>query len=256
MRFIRYQRVAENPRYGWVLDEKVGPIEGDLFGEYRRLEADIAIDKVRLLAPVSPSKIICVGRNYAEHAREHDAEVPDLPLLFLKPPSAVIGPAGKIVVPPQSENVEHEAELVVVIGKTGRWIAAERALDYVFGYTIGIDVTARDLQRRDGQWTRGKSFDTFCPLGPWIETELDPADTLITCRVNEEMRQMASTREMVFTVAQLVAFSSTVMTLFPGDVIMTGTPAGVGPIKPGDVVEATIEGIGILRNPVIAEERR
>ncbi|HMD88309.1 MAG TPA: fumarylacetoacetate hydrolase family protein [Anaerolineaceae bacterium] len=256
MRFIRYQRVAENPRYGWVLDEKVGPIEGDLFGEYRRLEADIAIDKVRLLAPVNPSKIICVGRNYAEHAREHDAEVPDLPLLFLKPPSAVIGPGGKIVVPPQSENVEHEAELAVVIGKTGRWIATERALDYVFGYTIGIDVTARDLQRRDGQWTRGKSFDTFCPLGPWIETELDPADTLITCRVNEEMRQMASTREMVFTVAQLVAFSSTVMTLFPGDVIMTGTPAGVGPIKPGDVVEATIEGIGILRNPVIAEERR
>src|SRR5271157_551185 len=256
MRFIRYQSVAENPRYGWVLDEKVGPIEGDLFGEYRRLEADIVIDKVRLLAPVNPSKIICVGRNYAEHAREHDAEVPDLPLLFLKPPSAVIGPGGKIVVPPQSENVEHEAELAVVIGKTGRWIATERALDYVFGYTIGIDVTARDLQRRDGQWTRGKSFDTFCPLGPWIETELDPADTLITCRVNEEMRQMASTREMVFTVAQLVAFSSTVMTLFPGDVIMTGTPAGVGPIKPGDVVEATIEGIGILRNPVIAEERR
>jgi 2-keto-4-pentenoate hydratase/2-oxohepta-3-ene-1,7-dioic acid hydratase in catechol pathway len=197
-----------------------------------------------------------VGRNYAEHAREHNAEVPDLPLLFLKPPSAVIGPGEKIVVPPQSENVEHEAELVVVIGKKGRWIAPERALDYVFGYTIGIDVTARDLQRRDGQWTRGKSFDTFCPLGPWIETELDPADTLITCRVNEEMRQMASTREMVFTVAQLVAFSSTVMTLLAGDLIMTGTPAGVGSIKPGDVVEATVEGIGILRNPVIAEEPR
>ena len=143
-----------------------------------------------------------------------------------------------------------------MIGKPGRWIAPERALDYVFGYTVGNDVTARDLQRRDGQWTRAKGFDTFCPLGPWIETDLDPADTLITCRVNEEMRQMASTREMVFTVAQLVTFASTVMTLLPGDVIMTGTPAGVGQLSPGDVVEVTIEGIGILRNPVIAEERR
>ena len=256
MRFIRYQSGVEAPRYGWVLDDKVGPIEGDLFGEYRRLEADIPIEKVRLLAPVTPGKIICVGRNYAEHAREHNVEVPDLPLLFLKPPSSVVGPGEKIVSPPQSEKVEHEAELAVVIGKPGRWIAPERALDYVFGYTVGNDVTARDLQRRDGQWTRAKGFDTFCPLGPWIETDLDPADTLITCRVNEEMRQMASTREMVFTVAQLVTFASTVMTLLPGDVIMTGTPAGVGQLSPGDVVEVTIEGIGILRNPVIAEERR
>jgi 2-keto-4-pentenoate hydratase/2-oxohepta-3-ene-1,7-dioic acid hydratase in catechol pathway len=152
--------------------------------------------------------------------------------------------------------VEHEAELAIVIGKPGRWIAPEHVLEHIFGYTIGNDVTARDLQRRDGQWTRAKGFDTFCPLGPWIETELDPSDTLITCRVNEEMRQMASTREMVFTVAQLVAFASTVMTILPGDVIMTGTPAGVGQLSPGDVVEATIEGIGVLRNLVIGEERQ
>jgi 2-keto-4-pentenoate hydratase/2-oxohepta-3-ene-1,7-dioic acid hydratase in catechol pathway len=194
--------------------------------------------------------VVCIGRNYVEHAREHDAEVPDIPLIFLKPPSSVIGPGEKIILPPQSQRVEHEAELVIVIGKTCRWVSAENALDYVFGYTVGLDITARDLQRRDGQWTRGKGFDTFCPLGPWIETELDPSDALITCHVNEEMRQMASTRDMVFTVRQLMAFISSVMTLLPGDVIMTGTPAGVGPLVSGDTVRVTIEGIGTLQNPV------
>ena len=253
MRFIRYQNGKDAPRYGWVLEDRIGPLEGSPFQEYRRLEANISLVNVRLLAPVEPSKIICVGRNYVAHAKEHGSEVPDLPLLFLKPPTAVIGPGDTILLPPQSTNVEHEAELVVVIGKRGRWIQPENALEYVLGYTVGNDVTARDLQRRDGQWTRGKGFDTFCPLGPWIETDFDPADAMVTCHVNGEMRQMASTRDMVFGVRQVVAFASTIMTLLPGDILMTGTPAGVGPLTNGDIVEVSIEGLGKLSNPVATE---
>lgn len=250
MRFVRYITGSEAPRYGWVYEDKVGPIEGVPFGEYRRLEAQIPIHMVRLLAPVQPSKIICVGRNYAEHAREQNVEVPDIPLLFMKPPTAVIGPGESIILPPQSKQVEHEGELGIVIGKIGRWIQANEALDYVMGYTVANDVTARDLQRRDGQWTRGKGFDTFCPVGPWIETELDPTDVLVQTRVNGEMRQMSSTREMIFPVEQLIAFISSVMTLLPGDLILTGTPAGIGPLLPSDVVEVSVEGIGSLKNPV------
>jgi len=256
MRFVRYQTASEPAQFGWLQDDRVGRVEGSPFGEFRRLEANLPLDTVRLLAPVMPGKIIGIGRNYVAHAQEHKAEVPEVPLMFLKPPSAVIGPGEAIVHPPQSQRVEHEAELVVVIGRRGRWIKPEEALDYVLGYTIGNDVTARDLQNRDGQWTRGKGFDTFCALGPYIETDFDPADALITCHVNGEMRQMASTRDMVFRVHQLIAFAASVMTLEAGDVIMTGTPAGVGPLKPGDVVEVAIEGLGTLRNPVIAEPLR
>ncbi|NPV77743.1 MAG: fumarylacetoacetate hydrolase family protein [Anaerolineae bacterium] len=250
MRFVRYQLGKEEPRYGWLFEDKIGVIEGSPFDEFRRLEADILLERARLLAPVVPSKVIGVGRNYADHAREHGAEVPEIPLIFLKPPSSVIAAGEAIVLPPQSEQVEHEAELAVVIGRKARWLNPQTALDYVFGYTIGNDVTARDLQRRDGQWTRGKGFDTFCPLGPWIETDFDPADALITCRVDSELRQMASTREMVFTVTQLLVFISSIMTLLPGDVILTGTPAGVGSLLPGNQVEISIEGIGVLQNPV------
>ncbi len=253
MRFIRYQLGNEPPQYGWVYEDQVGPIEGSPFGEYRRIEANTPQERVRLLAPVIPGKIIGIGRNYKAHAEEHDAEVPEVPLVFLKAVSAVVGPNVTIQLPPQSQQVEHEVELAVVIGRQGRWIAPEKALDYVLGYTVGNDVTARDLQHRDGQWDRAKGFDTFCPLGPWIETDLDIADALVTCRVNDELRQMASTREMVFTVPQLISFVSSVMTLNPGDVILTGTPAGVGPLLPGDVVEASVEGIGALRNPVDKE---
>ena len=256
MRFIRYQTGADAPRYGWVYDDRVGPIEGVPFGEFRRLEAEIPLGSVRLLAPVVPGKIICVGRNYAEHAREQNVEVPEIPLLFMKPPSAVIGPEDMIILPPQSRQVEHEGELAVVIGRRGRWIPAEEALTYVLGYTVANDVTARDLQRRDGQWTRGKGFDTFCPLGPWIETDLDPADVLVQTRVNGEMRQMASTREMMFPVQQLIAFISSIMTLEPGDLILTGTPAGIGPLNAGDGVEVSVEGIGTLRNTVSASPAR
>lgn len=258
MRFIRYVYKGEVPQIGWILGEPpeavVGLIDGTIFQEFRRMEANIPLETVRLLAPIQPSKIICVGRNFAAHAKEHQAEVPEIPLMFLKPPSSIIGPGEPILLPPQSQQVEHEAELVIVIGKRGRWIPSEQALDYVLGYTIGNDVTARDLQYRDGQWTRGKGFDTFCPVGPWIETEFDPADNVITCHVNEEMRQMASTRDMVFGVRQLISFASSVMTLLPGDLIFTGTPSGVGPLSPGDEVHVTIEGLGTLSNPVAAEK--
>jgi 2-keto-4-pentenoate hydratase/2-oxohepta-3-ene-1,7-dioic acid hydratase in catechol pathway len=253
MRFVRYQVKNAPPRFGWVLDEKVGPVEGDPLGEFRRLEATLPLESVRLLPPILPSKIVCIGRNYAAHAREHDADIPEVPLIFLKPPSSIIGPKDTILLPPQSGQVEHEGELVVVIGKRARWVPLEEARSVIFGYTVGNDITARDLQRSDGQWTRGKSFDTFCPYGPWIETDFDPADALVTCHVNGEMRQMASTQDLIFNVNQLIAFISSVMTLEPGDLIFTGTPAGVSPLRPGDTVEVKIEGIGVLSNPVAAE---
>ena len=253
MRIVRYQIKGENPRYGWIYEGNVGPIEGNIFGEYRRLEARTPLADVKLLAPSQPTKIICVGRNYAEHAKEHDAEVPKVPLIFLKPPSSIINPGEHIVLPPQSQQVEHEGELVTVIGKRGRNITAEQARDYILGYTIGNDVTARDLQKSDGQWTRAKGFDTFCSFGPWIDTDYDISDALITCKVSGQPRQMASTRDMVFSVGTLIAFISSVMTLEPGDILFTGTPAGVGALKDGDEVVVEIEGLGTLSNPVKKE---
>ncbi len=211
-----------------------------------------------LLPPAAPSKVVCVGRNYAEHAAEHAAEVPSRPLLFLKPPSAVIGHRRPVVIPPESAQVEHEAELAVVIGRRCRRVRPADAWGVVAGVACANDVTARDLQRSDGQWTRGKGFDTFCPLGPWLVVGLDErdlADRGITCRVNDLERQGGRTSEMVFPPSELVAAVSAVMTLEPGDVLLTGTPAGVGPLRPGDEVEVEIEGIGVLVNPVVAEER-
>lgn len=254
MQIIRYKQKNQPVQYGWINEGLVGPLSAAPFGAYRRLEAAIPLEQVTLLPPVDPTKILAVGRNYPEHAREHDVEIPDVPLIFSKAISSVIGNGDTIILPPQSQQIEHEAELAVVISRKGRWLTLDDVKDYILGYTTSNDVTARDLQNRDGQWTRCKGFDTFCPLGPWIETELDPADVLVTCRVNEELRQMASTREMVFNVPQLVVYVSSFMTLNPGDVIMTGTPAGVGPIKPGDRVEVEIEGIGKLVNSVEADE--
>jgi 2-keto-4-pentenoate hydratase/2-oxohepta-3-ene-1,7-dioic acid hydratase in catechol pathway len=254
MRLIRFRSKKEPPHYGWVNNDLVGYIDGDPFGEFQRREATIPIDSVQLLAPVVPGKIVCVGRNYAEHAREQNVEIPTTPLLFLKPPTAVIGPSDTILLPPQSQQVEHEAELAVVIGKPARWVQPELASGSVYGYTAGNDVTARDLQRKDSQWTRSKGFDTFCPLGPWVDTDFNPADAMITCHVNGELRQMASTRDMIFHIDQLIAFISSIMTLEPGDVIMTGTPAGIGPLHPSDVVEVAIDGIGKIRNSVAIEQ--
>ncbi len=253
MRIVRYQMKDEAPTYGWLLKDKIGEIEGDLFGAYKRKEARIPVADVKLLPPSQPSKILCVGRNYVEHARELGNEVPKVPLIFMKPPSSIIGNGDTIILPPQSQQVDHEGELVAVIGKRGRHIPAEEAAQYILGYTVGNDVTARDLQRIDDQWTRAKGFDTFCVFGPWIDTDFDPSDAVLICRVNGQMRQMASTRDMVFKVGVLIAYISSVMTLEPGDLLFTGTPSGIGQLKDGDVVEVEIEGLGKLQNPVRAE---
>ncbi|MBC7251018.1 MAG: fumarylacetoacetate hydrolase family protein [Anaerolineae bacterium] len=244
----------EEERYGLIEGNEVYLLEGDLFGAFERGQRVGTLAEIRLLAPCTPSKIVAVGRNYADHASEMESDVPSEPLIFLKPPSAVIGPGESIVYPPISQRVDYEAELAAIIGRRARNVSAEEALDFVLGYTCGNDVTARDLQSKDGQWTRSKSFDTFCPLGPWIVTDLKPNDLAIECRVNGAVKQKSSTRQMVFPVAELIRFITQVMTLEPGDVIMTGTPAGVGPLYPGDRVEVEIEGIGVLENVVVLHE--
>lgn len=257
MRIIRFREHPEAwPAWGWVSEDRVGLITGSPFSDFRRESAERPLASVQLLPPVVPGKIICVGRNYAAHAAEHAAEIPALPLLFSKPPSAVIGPGEPIVLPPQSQRVEHEAELGVVIGQRARWISPEEASGYILGYTAANDVTARDLQESDGQWTRAKGFDTFCPLGPWIDTHLDPSDLLVTCHVNGQLRQMASTRDMVFPVPQLLAYISSIMTLEPGDLLLTGTPSGVGLLSAGDEVQVEIGGLGLLTNPVRNDPHR
>ena len=252
MRITRFISEDNKPQYGWIDEDRIGYIQGNPFGEYRRFEAKQNLTEVKLLPPCEPSKIIAVGRNYLDHIHEMQSEIPEYPLLFLKPSSALITSGEPILIPPQSGRVEHEAELAVVIAKKSRWLSQEDVKEAVFGYTIANDVTARDLQSRDGQWTRAKGFDSFCPLGPWIETAFNPADAIISCHVNTTMRQMASTRDMIFTIDRLLMFISSVMTLMPGDVILTGTPAGVGPLEAGDTVTVSIEGIGNLLNTVQA----
>jgi len=250
---------GQDPRYAVVEGEpgaeELVVITGDPIytpiqptGERRRLDDD----GVRLLAPVIPrSKIIGVGRNYADHAKEMGNEVPTAPLLFLKPNTSVIGPDDPIVLPDWTEHVEHEAELAVVIGKVTKDVSPERALDHVFGFTVANDVTARDIQRSDLQWTRAKGFDGSCPIGPWIVPGLDVEDLAVTARVNGETKQDGRTSQMIFDTAYLVSYVSEVFTLLPGDVILTGTPAGVSPIVDRDVVEVEVESIGVLRNPVL-----
>jgi 2-keto-4-pentenoate hydratase/2-oxohepta-3-ene-1,7-dioic acid hydratase in catechol pathway len=257
MRIARVELPDGALTYGTVTGEWFQPVAGSPFD--RGLDQQLVpqgaaapLAELRLLAPCQPSKIVCIGRNYVEHAAEHGAEVPKEPLVFLKPPSAVIGPDQAIVHTRLSQQVEHEAELVAVVGSQARYLTRDNALSCLLGFTCGNDVTARDLQRRDGQWSRAKGFDTFCPLGPWIETDLDPADQVVTCHVNGQVRQQGRTRDMVFDVAALLVYVTAVMTLEPGDVLMTGTPSGVSPLRPGDVVEVLISGLGSLRNPVIA----
>jgi 2-keto-4-pentenoate hydratase/2-oxohepta-3-ene-1,7-dioic acid hydratase in catechol pathway len=246
-------------RFRWKGQDRYGAVEGDAV---RPLTAapwagglvegkPIPLSEVTLLAPVEPSKIVCVGRNYAAHARELGNELPKIPLLFLKPPSAVVGPQDAIRCPEQSSEVHHEAELGVVIARPLARASATEAKGAVFGYTCVNDVTARDIQREEKQFTRAKGFDTFCPVGPVVETSLDPLDLSVVCRVNGSERQRASTRDMVFDPFALLAFISNVMTLLPGDVVATGTPEGVGVIRRGDWVEVEISGIGVLRNPVV-----
>ena len=206
-------------------------------------------EEVELLAPCLPSKIVCIGLNYREHARELKMKLPEEPILFLKPPSAVQDPGKEIVYPGSSTRVDYEGELAVVIGKRCKNVAAKDFADYVLGYTCFNDVTARDLQQKDGQWTRAKSFDTFAPFGPWIG-KIDPSDAEIRTRVNGEIKQKSNTSDLIFDMPRLIEFISGVMTLMPGDVIATGTPPGVGSLQKGDVVEVEIEGIGVLKNSV------
>ncbi|GAA1443097.1 fumarylacetoacetate hydrolase family protein [Leifsonia poae] len=240
--------------YGIVDEDALVVLAGDpMFAGFDTTGERVPLGKVAaLLAPVIPrSKVVAVGKNYRDHAAEMGGEAPAEPLLFLKPNTAVIGLGDAIVLPPQSSQVDFEGELAVVIGTIAKNVKAEDAADYIFGYTVANDVTARDLQKTDGQWTRAKGFDTFCPLGPVIETELDP-EAAIRTRVNGELKQEAKLSDMVHDIPSIVAYASSVFTLLPGDVILTGTPAGVGPIVAGDTVEVEVEGVGSLVNPVRA----
>lgn len=233
-------------------DARLKVIDVHPFGDISLTGQEISGSQARLLAPVLPSKIIAVGRNYAAHASEMGGEVPAEPMIFLKPNTSVIGPGAQIRLPAMSQQVEHEAELAIVIGRMCREVPEERVDEVILGYTCANDVTARDLQRIDDQWGRAKGFDTFCPLGPWIATDLDVADLAITCYVGDALRQESRTSMLVHSVPSLVSWISRVMTLLPGDVILTGTPAGVGPLVDGDEVEVGIQGIGVLRNEVTA----
>jgi 2-keto-4-pentenoate hydratase/2-oxohepta-3-ene-1,7-dioic acid hydratase in catechol pathway len=242
-------------RYGVIKGENIIEISGPPWGQWSRGSRPSRLGDARLLAPVEPSKIVCIGRNYAAHAAELGNEVPKEPLMFLKPPSSIIGPEEAIVLTKYSQKVEHEGELALVIGRRCSQLNdAEDALSFVLGYTCLNDVTARDLQKSDVQFTRGKGFDTFCPVGPHIETALDPANVLVETRVNGERRQSAMTSLMIYPPAFLVRWISRMMTLMPGDVIATGTPAGVGPLVAGDTVEVSVGGVGVLPNPVHAPQ--
>ncbi len=238
-------------RYGIIEGDSVYALNGDVFGECELGGRLASLSEIRPLAPVQPSKIIALGKNYAAHAAEMKSDLPSAPLIFLKPPTAVIGPGDDIVYPEMSQEVDYEGELAVIIGQRAKRVPVDRATHYILGYTCANDVTARDLQRRDGQWSRAKGFDTFCPLGPWIETALDPGALAIQTRLNGEVCQNGSTSDLIFKVEYLVSFISHVMTLEPGDVILTGTPAGVGPMQPGDEVEVEIEGVGVLKNRLV-----
>lgn len=257
MRFCRFlpevssEKHASAGRYGVIAEQQIHETSGPPWGEWSQLARTWRMDEVRLLPPVEPSKIVCVGRNYAAHAAELGNEVPKEPLIFLKPPSAIIAPGEPIVLPAQSQKVEHEGELGLVVGRRCSHLKeSDDALAYLLGYTCVNDVTARDLQKADVQFTRAKGFDTFCPVGPYIETQLDPADVLVETHVNGAQRQSGCTSLMIYPVAFLLRWISNVMTLLPGDLIATGTPAGVGPLVAGDNVEVSVSGIGVLRNPV------
>ncbi|MGA0876863.1 MAG: fumarylacetoacetate hydrolase family protein [Candidatus Nanopelagicaceae bacterium] len=260
MRILRFTpptgaNLGSDPLFGALEDdETIRVVNGDpLYSGVQFRDERIPLESVRILAPVIPrSKVVCVGKNYADHAAEMGGEVPKEPIIFLKPNTSVIGPNDIINWPIQSERVDHEAELAIVISRICKDVPKERHKDVIFGYTIANDVTARDIQKGDGQWTRGKSFDTFCPLGPWIDTDFVPAAQKITAEVAGVVKQNAQLSEMVFDIPTIINFISSAMTLLPGDVILTGTPAGIGPVIPGEEVKIAIEGLGELTNRVSA----
>ena len=258
MRIIRFSApeklgVGTDPLFGVLNDQDaVLVLRGDpIYSGIVPVEKSLNLNDVKLLAPVLPrSKVVCIGKNYADHAAEMDSEVPSEPIIFIKPNTSVIGPNETIIWPRMSERIDYEAELAIVIGRICKEVPASKAKDVIYGYTLANDVTARDLQKKDGQWSRAKGFDTFCPLGPWIETEFIPGDQKITATLNGEVKQSSMLSEMIFKVPQIVEFVTNVMTLLPGDVILTGTPAGIGPMPSGASITVAIDGLGALTNKV------
>ena len=254
MKILRF-RSGDAALYGILEGNVVRAIRGDPFGAYRiEKNSEYTLDNVRVLPPVLPSKVVAVGINYRDHAEEFGHQIPAEPVLFMKPSTAVIGPGDDIVYPSSAGRVDYEAEIAAVVKKKAYQVDEEEAPGFILGYTCLNDVTARDLQRRDGQWTRAKSFDTFCPIGPCIETDLDPDSVDISSRLNGALRQSSNTRHFIFGVFKLFSFVSHIMPLLPGDIVTTGTPSGVGGMKPGDVIEIEVEGIGTLKKRVIAAE--
>jgi 2-keto-4-pentenoate hydratase/2-oxohepta-3-ene-1,7-dioic acid hydratase in catechol pathway len=251
MKFLRYKTKDGKVKHGHLEEGKVFEIVGDILGEYHSSGNEYEVNNIKFLAPCSPSKIVAVGLNYRDHAEELKKKIPDEPLLFMKPSTSIIGHEDKIIYPSHmSSRVDYEGELAVVIGKEAKWVNESEAFQYIFGYTCINDVTARDLQVKDVQYTRAKGFDTFAPIGPVIETEIDPSDLEISTFLNGELKQHSRTSEIIFKVPRLLSFISRVMTLLPGDIIATGTPSGIGPMKISDKIEIKVEGIGNLKNYV------
>lgn len=250
MKIVRFSH-KDRVQYGVLTGNAVCAYTGSPFDTFKETDHYYLLNEVTLLAPCQPYKIIALGVNYASHGKEMKSKAPTEPLIFLKPSTSVIGPEENIVYPPSSKRVDYEGELGIVIKSTAQQVSKANAKDYILGYTCVNDVTARDLQTKDGQWTRSKSFDTFCPIGPCIETELDPAKLTLETYLNGKVKQKAKTSELIFKIPELVSFISNVMTLLPGDIISTGTPEGIGSMQPGDVVEVKIDGIGTLKNTVI-----
>lgn len=248
--FIGRFAYGEKIFYGIVEGGKVTALEGEPYDKIEVSSLSYDLEQLKIMAPCLPAKAVCVGLNYRDHAEELGQVLPEEPVLFMKPATSVIGPGDCIVYPPSSKRVDYEAELAVVIGKTCRKVRAEESDSYILGYTCANDVTARDLQKKDGQWTRSKSFDTFLPLGPYIVRGLDPGNLTISLYLNGNLRQKSSTNQLIFKVPELVSFISNIMTLYPGDIILTGTPAGVGPVIAGDKIDLEIEGIGRLTNSI------
>jgi 2-keto-4-pentenoate hydratase/2-oxohepta-3-ene-1,7-dioic acid hydratase in catechol pathway len=249
MKIVRF-KIAKQISYGFVEQDVVLEISGSPYGEHYVTGREFPLESVELLAPVEPSKIVAVGLNYSDHAGELNMAPPDEPVLFLKPISSLIGPLEKIIIPEQSHRVDFEAELAFVVGKKAKNITANKASEYVYGYTCANDITARDLQEKDDQWTRAKSFDTFCPVGPWVVTDIDPGSLNIKLKLDDELKQSSNTANMVFQPLELLSFISSIMTLYPGDLVITGTPPGVGSLDDGQTVVVEIENIGKLVNKV------
>ena len=249
MKIVQYYEFAVKKIYYGILEnDKIYKINGDIFNEFEKTDEYVTFDRIKILPVTLPSKIVCVGLNYKDHADEVKMKPTEEPIIFLKPSSSIVGQNDYIVLPNQSKRVDYEAELAVIIKEECKNIHLNEAKSFILGYTCANDITARDLQKKDGQWTRAKSFDTFCPIGPYIETDIDPTNLTIKLFHNKELKQESNTQNMIFGIYSLISFISSIMTLYPGDIVLTGTPPGVGPIKKGDELIVSIEGIGELKN--------